>query len=122
MHIYNLISVEEDEEQRGNMVKVFAKNLRRIRLKKKMTQEQVAEIAGINPKYLGEIERGLKSPTGPIIDKLASALSVPVCEILSSRRCPCARNDMPRQMAELMKGRAEIDIRKAVKIIEVLFE
>ena len=121
MHIYNPIAVD-DEEQRGSMVKAFAKNIRRIRLKKKMTQEQVAEMAGINPKYLGEIERGLKSPTGPVIDKLAKALSVPVCAILSSKRCPCARNGMPEQIAELMKGKAERDIRKAVKIIEVLFE
>lgn len=122
MHIYNPITVENDEAQRGIMVKFFGQNIRRIRLKKKWTQEQVAEMAGISSTFYGEVERGLKCASGAVIYRLATALSVPVCAIMSSKRCPCARNGMPAQLAELMKGRAEHDIRKAVKIIAVLFE
>lgn len=48
----------------------------------------MAEMASINPKYLGEIERGIKNPTVLIAQRLATALGVPVCEILSKEGCP----------------------------------
>ena len=121
MHIYNPIAVD-DEEQRGNMVKAFAKNIRRIRLKKKMTQEQVAEMAGINPKYLGEIERGLKSPTAVVVGNLSKALGVPVCSILSTSCCPYDDNDISCKVGKLLVGKDKQEVRKAVRILEVFFE
>jgi len=63
-------------------------SLRRARRKARLSQEAVAELAGIHPKYLGEIERGIKNPTALIVNKLAEALGIPVCELLSRERCP----------------------------------
>ena len=70
------------------MIKVFGGNIKRIRLEKKMTQENLGVIAGIKPKYVGEIERGEKNPTAVIIYKISAALTVPVCEIMQSKCCP----------------------------------
>ena len=122
MHIYNPIAVEDDEAHRGIMIKSFGQNIRRIRLKKKLTQEQVSELAGISSTFYGELERGLKCASGAVIYRLAAALSVPVCAIMSSERCPCQFNEIALEVSSLLNGKKERDIRKAVKIIEVLFE
>ncbi len=122
MSLYNLITSEDDEELRVIMIKAFAENIRGVRLRKKLTQEHVAERAGINPKYLGEIERGLKSPTAVVVSKLSEALGVPVCTLISAHRCPCDNGIAMREFGSLLEGRKEREVRKAVKILEVLFE
>jgi transcriptional regulator with XRE-family HTH domain len=66
----------------------FGDKLRAIRHQKKLTQEKVCEQAGIHPKYLSEIERGNKVPSVTVLQQLASALQVPVCEVMSSDYCP----------------------------------
>lgn len=37
---------------------LFAMNMKRIRLEKKLTQENVAEGAGLHPNYISSVERG----------------------------------------------------------------
>lgn len=103
-------------------MKSFADKIRRSRLSRRMTQEQVAELAGINPKYLGEIERGLKSPTAAVVHNLARALKVPVCALMSQECCPCEDGTMPNEVSALFAGKKENEVRKAVKLLEVLFE
>lgn len=119
---YNLITTDDEEERREITIKAFAENIRNVRLSKKLTQEHVAERAGINPKYLGEIERGLKSPTAPVVYKLATALSVPVCVIISMEACPCRDNGVSSEVAAVLAGKRVKDIRKAVRMLEILFE
>jgi len=47
-----------------------------------MTQERVVEMAGINPEYLGEIQRRENNPTELSIYKLFRVLKVSVTDIL----------------------------------------
>lgn len=122
MHIYNAINVEDEEKCRVQMKKDFANTIKKIRLSKNMTQEQVAELAGINPKYLGEIERGLKSPTVVVVRKLADALSVPICSIMSARACPCNDAGISQEVAFLLDGKKEKEVKKVLKLIELFFE
>jgi transcriptional regulator with XRE-family HTH domain len=103
------------------MMKIIAANLKKIRVKKNLTQERVAETAGISSKYLGEIERCLKSPTAFVVYKLSNALDVPICSILSSAGCFYTQ-DVHEKLSCLFAGREEHDIQKAIKILEVFFE
>lgn len=59
-----------------NQPKLFGKRVRTIRKAAKITQEEAAEASHLNPKYLGEIERGEKRPSFEAIMALAKALSV----------------------------------------------
>ena len=52
----------------------LGENLRKLRNDKGWTQEKLAEVADLNPKYVGFIERGLKSPSIRNIVKLYKAL------------------------------------------------
>jgi len=52
----------------------IGKNLKRIRLKQKLTQADVAEKAGINTNYYAQIERGETNFTINTFEKLLKAL------------------------------------------------
>ena len=54
----------------------MARNLRILRKQKGLSQEELADSAGINRNYVGQIEREEKSPTVDILEKLAIALDV----------------------------------------------
>ncbi len=41
----------------------IGKNIRKIRVAKKMTQEDLAEKAGLSVTYIGMVERGEKTPS-----------------------------------------------------------
>lgn len=48
-----------------------------------MTQEQLGELAHIHPKYISEIERGIKCPTLNIIYQLANALNTTAIALIT---------------------------------------
>lgn len=53
-----------------------ARNVRRLRLEHGYTQEELSELAGINRNYTGMIERGERSPTVDMLEKLGKALKI----------------------------------------------
>jgi transcriptional regulator with XRE-family HTH domain len=61
--------------------KIVGNNLRRIRLARAFTQEELADRAGINRNYVGMIERGENAATVDTIEVLAKALSVDAAEL-----------------------------------------
>jgi len=57
--------------------------LKRLRNAQGLTQEQVAEKAGVSKNYITMLETGTrKSPSLPVLRRLAKALGVPVTELL----------------------------------------
>ena len=58
--------------------KKIVHKIRAIRLKKKLTLQQMAELTGLTKSYLSMIESGKKSPPIATLSKIASALSVDI--------------------------------------------
>ena len=61
----------------------FGKNVRALRKRQKLTQEQLAERAGLHRNYISQVERGRQSVTLTVIDRLARALGVKPAKLLS---------------------------------------
>jgi transcriptional regulator with XRE-family HTH domain len=59
----------------------FGERVRKERLKQKLTQEKLAEIAGLHRTYIGMIERGEKNITLTNIEKIAKALDITIEDI-----------------------------------------
>ena len=55
---------------------LFGKNVKRLRLKRKLSQERLAELAGLHSNYIGRVERGQQTASVVYIVKLARALRV----------------------------------------------
>ncbi|RWD50808.1 MAG: helix-turn-helix transcriptional regulator [Mesorhizobium sp.] len=59
-----------------DMRRLVGRNVQRIRQKKRLTQEQLAEISGFSQQYISGLEKGRRNPTIVTIYELASALDV----------------------------------------------
>ena len=55
---------------------IVARNLRRLRRAKRLSQEELADRAGINRNYVGMLEREKNSATVDMLEKLAGVLNV----------------------------------------------
>ena len=59
---------------------VVARNIRRLRVGRRLSQEALAVDAGIDRTYVGRLERGRENPTVAILEKLAIALDSEISE------------------------------------------
>ena len=68
--------------QNCRLVTVFAENVRRRRLALGLSQEELAERAGVHRTYVGMLERSEKNVTIYNIERLAVALNVTPASLL----------------------------------------
>lgn len=61
---------------------IVGKNVRKLRLQRGMTQEQLAFEAEIDLTYVGGIERGKRNPSLMVMARIADALAVPLGKLL----------------------------------------
>jgi transcriptional regulator with XRE-family HTH domain len=71
-----------------DLKEAMATNVRRARHARKLTQEELADLAGLSARYLGSIERGTVSASVTVLGRLARALRVDACELI---RAPARR-------------------------------
>jgi len=57
--------------------------VRRIRVKKGISQERLAFDSGVDRAYLGGVERGEQNPTVEVLERLAKTLSVRLADLFS---------------------------------------
>ncbi|MDR4890075.1 helix-turn-helix transcriptional regulator [Fredinandcohnia sp. QZ13] len=62
--------------------KVIGHNVKRIRTKKKVFQEDLALDIGISPTYLNRIENGKATPSIPLIERISTELDVSSNELM----------------------------------------
>lgn len=61
----------------------FGEKVRKERLKQNLSQEELAEKAGVHRTYIGMIERAEKNITLGNIEKIAKALKINISEMLT---------------------------------------
>jgi transcriptional regulator with XRE-family HTH domain len=70
---------------------LIAWNLRRIRVKRGLSQERLAFDAEVDRSYVGGLERHEENPTVDLLDRLAKTLEVPIAELFKQPRAGDAR-------------------------------
>lgn len=70
------------EHRLSNVFVRFGTRLREIRLKKGISQERLAELAGLHRTYVSSVERGERNISLENIDKLANALEEPMAKLM----------------------------------------
>jgi transcriptional regulator with XRE-family HTH domain len=80
---------------------IFSENLRKIRRKKGLTQEKLAEKASMSLQYLALLEIGRKFPSGEMLEKLATALGIESYELLAV--APSANNELELLRSDIIR-------------------
>jgi len=90
-----------------------------IRTKKRITQEELAEMMDINPKYLSSIERGKENPTLNTLIKLSESLGVDLGEMFSfvEAEDPVKRKS---QIKALLKEADEEELKLILKVLSAV--
>jgi transcriptional regulator with XRE-family HTH domain len=63
--------------------RIVGANVRRIRVERGLTQEQLAHDAEIDLTYLGGIERGRRNPSVDVLGRIAKALRCHPADLLA---------------------------------------
>jgi len=57
-------------------------NIKRMRDEQGISQEELADRAGVHRTFISQIERAVKNPTVQSLDRIAKGLGVPLTEIV----------------------------------------
>lgn len=68
-----------------NIKKDFGQRIKELRNKKGITQYQLAEMVGIDPKHMSHIETGRSFPKADLIEKFAKALEIEYPELFNTQ-------------------------------------
>jgi transcriptional regulator with XRE-family HTH domain len=69
-----------------DVTQVFAENIRRFRQKQGLSQEALADLAGLHRTYVGAVERGERNITLLNANKIAEALGVKLSDCVKERK------------------------------------
>ncbi len=62
---------------------IFARNMRKFRKLKGLSQEDLAELSGLHRTYVGSVERGERNISIDNIERLANALNLNIVDLLA---------------------------------------
>jgi len=77
------LSEAENKKLRRDYSKLLSERLKEIRKSKKMTQQELADKAGLHLTYVGHLELGKYHPTVFVMWKISKALGVSMNELTS---------------------------------------
>ena len=66
----------------GDLQQRLGRNLRRLRVQRRMSQEAFAELLDVHRTYIGGLERGERNPSLRVVERLAEELDVEPLELL----------------------------------------
>ncbi|MBE7708302.1 MAG: helix-turn-helix transcriptional regulator [Cyanobacteria bacterium SIG27] len=99
-----------------NNLKLFGKRIKELRKNKKLTQEQLGELVGIDFKQIGNIETGTYFTTMPTLEKIAKALDVEIFELFNFNHNN-SREILIENIIKMVKEASDDDLKIIYRII-----
>lgn len=72
----------------ADVLVAFGRAVRQLRLERGLSQERLAELAGLHRTYVADVERGTRNVGLRNVDRLASALGVDLPTLMASTEAP----------------------------------
>lgn len=104
-----------------DLKKDFGMRLKELRSKKGITQYQLAEIVGIDPKHMSHIETGRSFPKADLIEKFAEALDVEYTKLFKTEHLQ-DKDILLKQIISLLKKANEDELKNIYKIVNSLLD
>lgn len=70
-----------ENNNKPEIITIFAKNMKKIRIERKLSQEQLSFEAGLHKNYISDAERGYRNISLKAVEKIAKGLHVNVDEL-----------------------------------------
>ncbi|MDR9749297.1 helix-turn-helix transcriptional regulator [Paenibacillus taichungensis] len=103
---------------------VIGARIRASRISKGLSQERLAELSELNASYIGKIERGEKNITVRSLEKVTTALDMPISELFEHIK-PIGHENIPApytlaKIITLLQNRTETDQQKALELLQLV--
>lgn len=100
--------------------KLLGERIRELRKSKGFTQEQLAELVGVEPRHISRVEGGYSSPSIERLAKISEVLGVPIKELFDFMHLNDSGSRL-QDIDEVIKGMSE-EYQKIVYKIVHAFE
>ena len=101
---------------------LLGSRMRYLRKKRGLTQERLAEIANVDVKYMGNIERGRENPTIGVLEKIASALVVKIHQLLDFEHEVRGKRLLRRHITRVLDTCDERELQTILKLVNAMKE
>ena len=104
-----------------DLTNAFGERLKKIRGDLKLTQDELAFECDMHGSHIGQLERGVKSPTLDTLNKIAFGLNIPLPKLVDFdiyiKPIPI---DKKNKILNYLDKLSEKDMEKALEIIKML--
>ena len=95
--------------------------IKELRKKKKLTQDELSEKAGITGKYMGMIERGEVNVSVKILENLAEVLGVQVADFFEFDN-QVSPEEQRERLLEMVKSASDSELKLLFKVANTLLK
>ena len=84
MKLFQLQKTEKRVSLQRKVMKedrLLARNIKRLRKSRKMTQKQLSDLLAMNDLYIGQIEAGQQGLSLPVVYRIAKVFNVPLKDL-----------------------------------------
>ncbi len=101
--------------------KMLGERIRRERITQKITQETLAEKAGISVSFLGQIERGERKPSLETVVNIANSLGITVDYLLSDSY-QTASKSLIDELTFLVREKSDKEIKTVIELTKTILK
>ena len=99
-----------------NIQMTLGQQVRALRRQRRLTHEQLAELAGVSLQHIGEIERGQGNPTLNSLVKLSDALDISLSELFENSEQYKSEKEMRDLLHQLVEQSSEPGLKQLLSI------
>uniref|UniRef100_I2PZ27 Putative transcriptional regulator n=1 Tax=Desulfovibrio sp. U5L TaxID=596152 RepID=I2PZ27_9BACT len=106
----------------SNLHEILGKRIQSFRKKKGLTQLQLAEMANLSLKHLGEIERGRGNPTLESLYNLCNSLDITLKNLFDLEMEELSADDIEKRTLDILQSLSKSKKSKMLRILSILIE
>ena len=101
----------------SEIAKFIGQRIRNYRTQQNLSQEKLAEMAGCHPTYIGQLERGEKNATLESVEKIASALNIPLSRLFEKLGDNEQEDSIPLKCYEFVSAKRKAEQKHLYKML-----
>lgn len=102
----------------SDIAKLIGQRIRNYRTQLGLSQEKLAELSRCHPTYIGQLERGEKNATLESIERVSSALNVPLSKLFEKiNDLSGYQRNIPLECYEFISSKSETEQEQIYKIL-----